>query len=272
MKTKKVIVGAVSAAILSLNVCAIPAAFAAGETVQISVSDTKAEAGGTFSVEVLMSDIPSAGVQGLDFTVKYDKSVVTVTKVTEGALSTKTGAAAADESSSIVPIFDSEIIGDSGLVNITWSTLLDDSKYWLQGSGVLCTIEGTIAAGAKDGTTELELVPTDRETYPGSGVKADSIYAGYTSANGATLYTVKPDAGTITIGSAGATLLGDADLDGQITINDVVVIMTAVSSNVPLTGQAAINADVQNIGDGVSGSDAVAVQQYLAKIISGFGN
>lgn len=37
MKTKKVVVGAVASAMLSLSVCSIAPAVAAGETVQISV-------------------------------------------------------------------------------------------------------------------------------------------------------------------------------------------------------------------------------------------
>ncbi len=46
MKTKKIVIGAVAAAMLSLSVCSLAPAFAADETVQVSVSNTSAEAGG----------------------------------------------------------------------------------------------------------------------------------------------------------------------------------------------------------------------------------
>lgn len=268
MKTKKVIVGAVSAAILSLNVCAIPAAFAAGETVQISVGNATATAGSTFSVEVEMSAIPSTGIQACDFAIEYDSSVLTITKVTAGAL-TDTGASSADSTASIVPVFDSEI--GEGVVNVAWSTLLDDSKYWLQNSGTFCTIEGKVAEGAKDGTYKLTVTGVDRETYPGSGVNNSGAYAGYTSGTDSVSYTVKTTDGSVKVGSAvTGTLKGDANVDGKVDITDVVVIMSAAADPVKnaLSEVGAINADVYEPGKGINTSDATMVQQYIVKLIA----
>lgn len=271
MKTNKVIVGAVAVAVLSLNVCAIPVSFAAGETVQISVGDDQTEAGGTFKVEVSMKDIPSKGIQACDFALKYDSSILTVTKVTQGAL-TNTGASSADASNSTAPVFDSEIV--KGTVNLTYNTLLDDSKYWLQSGGTFCTIEGTVASNAKDGTTSIEVVPVDRKQNSTSSTANSTIFAGYVDGTESVMYDVKTSAGTVTIGSVkptesiGATLRGDSDVDGEVTINDVVVILISVASNKPLTGQAAANADVDNTGNGVNSLDATRIQQYLASLIT----
>ncbi|MDD6279933.1 MAG: RICIN domain-containing protein [Oscillospiraceae bacterium] len=64
-------------------------------------------------------------------------------------------------------------------------------------------------------------------------------------------------------------LFGDADLDGQVTINDVVTIFCYSSdeNGSPLSDNALRNADVYQTGDGVNSSDAVTIQKYLAKII-----
>ena len=45
MKTKKVVVGAIAATMLSLSVCSLAPVVAAGETVQISVGKATAEVG-----------------------------------------------------------------------------------------------------------------------------------------------------------------------------------------------------------------------------------
>jgi len=140
MKTKKVVVGTMTAAILSLTLGALPVTFAAGETVQISVGSKEVKPGETFSVDVTLDDIPSAGIQACDFAIQYDNSVITVTSVDAGKL-TQTGATEADETSSSLPMFDASIHDDKGYVNLAWSTMLDDSKYWLNGSGVTRPIE-----------------------------------------------------------------------------------------------------------------------------------
>ncbi|HOH87246.1 cohesin domain-containing protein, partial [Ruminococcus sp.] len=72
MKTKKVVVGAIAATMLSLSVCSLMPAAAAGETVQINAGTTSAKAGETFSVDVSLADIPSSGIQAIDFAVAYD--------------------------------------------------------------------------------------------------------------------------------------------------------------------------------------------------------
>ncbi|MDD6279844.1 MAG: RICIN domain-containing protein [Oscillospiraceae bacterium] len=65
---------------------------------------------------------------------------------------------------------------------------------------------------------------------------------------------------------------GDADCSGDVTINDVVVILcyAADGDASPLSEDALRNADVYQQGDGVNASDAVTIQRYLAKIIASF--
>lgn len=274
MKTKKVVVGTMTAAILSLTLGALPVTFAAGETVQISVGSKEVKPGETFSVDVTLDDIPSAGIQACDFAIQYDNSVITVTSVDAGKL-TQTGATEADETSSSLPMFDASIHDDKGYVNLAWSTMLDDSKYWLNGSGVLCTINGTVADDAVDGTkVALKLVPTQRETRPGSGVANSSLKAGYTNGSKVVKYDVATTDGAISIASEGSTgekvVYGDADLSGKLEISDAAKIMsyTANSEKYPLSEKALDVSDVNQRGDGVNNMDALSVRKRLAQIIN----
>lgn len=71
-------------------------------------------------------------------------------------------------------------------------------------------------------------------------------------------------------GSESAIVYGDADLDGEVTINDVVKIMLYVtnSGKYPLTAEEADNADVYQRGDGISNMDALSVSKRLAQMIN----
>ncbi|MDE5946974.1 MAG: hypothetical protein K2G63_06715 [Oscillospiraceae bacterium] len=62
---------------------------------------------------------------------------------------------------------------------------------------------------------------------------------------------------------------GDSNDDGLIDVADVVAISAYVGNPEanPLDAQAIKNADVHNIGDGITANDALMVQQYIAKII-----
>lgn len=64
-------------------------------------------------------------------------------------------------------------------------------------------------------------------------------------------------------------LAGDADLDGEVGILDVVKVMMYVANKEanPLSKQGLINADVYNSGDGVFIADALSIQKKVAQII-----
>ncbi len=63
---------------------------------------------------------------------------------------------------------------------------------------------------------------------------------------------------------------GDANLDGEINISDSVAILSYISNaeKYPLSEQGLINADVNQRSDGISNSDALAVQRLLSAVIS----
>jgi len=285
MKTKKVVVGAVAAAMLSLSVCSIAPAVAAGETVQISVGTAEAKAGEQFTVDVSLADIPSTGIQAIDFTIAYDNTLITIDSVKAGAITT-TNAEGSDSTNGAMPIFDSSILNEEGCVNLIWSTSLQDSSYWLSKDGVFCTITGTVSKSAPEGTVaDLKLVPGKRETYPGSGALVGKIACGYFDGTSKVSYEVAVKNGKVTVPGSGVTegMRGDANCDGQVLLNDAILVMQSIgnpdafgesgSDAARITSQGVKNADVaggdnDKGGDLLTNADALRIQQYLLKLVS----
>ena len=278
MKTKKVVVGAL-AAMLSLSVCSLAPVVAAGETVQISVGKVTAEAGKQFSVDVSLADIPSSGIQALDFAVSYDSKTLTIDSVEAGELINK-GADSADLSASLSPLFESSINSKEGYVSLIWSTATDDASYWLKGDGVYCTIKGTVSSSAKNGTYDLEIVPISRETYSGSGSANAEIGCGYESNGKPVKVATSVKNGSVTVGKSEieVTLRGDANCDGGVDMSDIVLIMQALanpnkyglngSEASHITAQGQANGDVDSAVKGLTSGDALKIQKWLLKSIS----
>ncbi|MCR4795634.1 MULTISPECIES: cohesin domain-containing protein [Ruminococcus] len=291
MKTKKVVVGAIAATMLSLSVCSLAPVAAAGETVQISVGKTSAEVGSKFSVDVSLADIPSSGIQALDFAISYDSSALTIDSVEAGALINK-GVDKADLSASLSPCFESAINKSEGYVSLIWSTATDDASYWLKGNGVYCTINGTVASGAKNGTTyDLKITPIERETFYGSKKSNATIGCGYESNGKPVKLEVKTSNGAVSVGAPvtttttpvttqgpTATVRGDANCDGEVDMSDIVLIMQSLanpnkygvngSDAHHITAQGEANGDVDSSSKGITNGDAAKIQKWLLKSIS----
>nr|AEV58658.1 scaffoldin C [Ruminococcus flavefaciens] len=283
MKTKRIVIGAMAAAMLSLSVCSIAPAVAADETVQISVSKTTAEAGGEFKVDVSLADIPTTGLQCCNFAIKYDPKVLTIKDITAGTLA---GTVSGDASSSMLPNFNN--YSQEGLISVMWSTSVDDASKWLKGEGTFCTITGTVAAGTANGTvSEITVLPTSRETYDGSGVMNDAFDCGYLKDGVKVNFNVKPNAGSVTIGSEettttppatttttenkpGVSLRGDANLDNKVSVADAVAILQSIANKdkYALKPQGAVNGDVEGNNDGITGADALRIQKWDAGAIT----
>lgn len=282
MKTKKVVVGVMAAALFSLTLSAFSTTYAANETVQISVGSQEVKPGEEFSVDVALSDIPSAGIQSCDFSVEFDSSIINVTSVTAGAL-TETGAAGADPWTANVPVYEGYVNDERHCVNLVWSTMAD-SQYWLQGEGVFCTITGTVSKDAEPGTsTDLKVIPTYRVYTKEDGTKVENtvITAGCMSGSSSVRYDVKTADGTISIvsdetkpsssGTTGETsdvVYGDADLSGNLSISDSVKILSNASNpeKAPLENEDIC--DVYNRGDGIDSMDSLSVQKKLTNVIA----
>lgn len=90
------------------------------------------------------------------------------------------------------------------------------------------------------------------------------------------LFTHGLDSTEITVDSGGETttentdtLIGDANCDGEVNIADATAIIQALGNKdkYGLSEQGAKNADCYNVGDGVTGMDALAIQKLEAKQI-----
>lgn len=278
MKLKKMASGLVSVLVLSCSALSVMSASGAEGTVKISASQETAFAGGQFTVEVSLSDIPETGIQGADFAVAYDSSIVSIDKVEIGSLA-QTGA---DEVDNIpeLPAFMSSISKEKSAVLVSFAVADSDSKYYMQGEGVMFTITGTVLENAPDGSVaEFNIVPNPRKIN-GSGTAEDNnkIWLGYDAdtnpdddVTNYIYYDSSVSNGSVTVsGGVSDGLRGDANLDGSVDIADVVAIASYVSDSVqnPLKSQGMINADVQGEGNGINANDALAVQQYLANIIT----
>ncbi|MDD6279076.1 MAG: glycoside hydrolase family 9 protein [Oscillospiraceae bacterium] len=101
-------------------------------------------------------------------------------------------------------------------------------------------------------------------------VYSDGVLVGGIEPDGSTAQPPEPTTGDQpTTGSESDIIWGDADLSGDVNINDVVTVMCYSSSpeSNQLSDEALLNADVYQHGDGVNGSDAVSIQKFLAKIL-----
>nr|AEV59085.1 scaffoldin C [Ruminococcus flavefaciens] len=271
MKTKKIVVGAIAASMLSLSVCSVaPAVFAAGETVQISASEETAKAGEEFTVKISLADIPSTGIAGIDFAVKFDNTILSIDSVKAGTI-TETGASGKDPSSSdSAPLFDYTIDNNNGIVGLVWNTMLEESTYWIKNDGVFCTLSGKASGSAANGAvSKIEFVPFTRETRPGSGSNNDAISIGYLDGDAQVEYGSSLKSGSVTVGTPIAGLRGDANEDGTVNMADAVFIMQSIGNpdkyKLSATGEA--NADVDGSGD-VTNKDALRIQQYKLNLIT----
>ncbi len=279
MKTKKIVIGAMAAAMLSLSVCSLAPAFAADGTVQITVGSAQAKAGEKFTVDVSIKDIPAEGIQGCQFSLDFDSTVITIDSVEAGSL---IKSVTSDPTSSVLPSFNSFIDNKGGTMNLIWATSVDESAYLLKGEGVFCTITGTVASGAANGAkSDLKVVPTVRDNLPQSGVVNEDIDVGYTKDGERIKYNADLKNGVVTVGDgsggqtttekpsgSGKYLKGDANCDGSVNIADATAIIQAIGNKdkYGLSEQGAKNADVDG-QEGVTGSDALEIQKLEAGMI-----
>lgn len=277
MRLKRFACGMTSALILSASTVSVLAVNGADSKVKIAVSNVTASAGDEVILDVSL-DIPSTGLQSADFSVTYDSSIVSIVSVDAGPL-VNTGAEEVDVSSSVVPVFGSSISTDNDMVSVYFAEPSDDSQYFMKGEGVMFSITCKVSPGAQLGEVgEFKIVPTPRKVNGSSTVTNDKIWLGYDSdpsedVDNWVTYDYELSAGSVTVGTGSeltVTMKGDANEDNEVDIADAVAISAYVgdSEGNPLSEQGKINADVQATGNGVNANDALAIQQYLAKVIT----
>lgn len=200
MKAKRTLAGALTLAMLATSAVSFQVS-AADAAVTLKGAKVEAEAGGAFSVDVSLEDIPSTKVNVMDFALTYDKSILNVDSVTIGK-SADTDVSG-DSTGKDAPVFATNI--KDGEIAVSWTTALD-SASWIAEDGVILTISGTVSEDAKDGTvTPIDFAPVTRETFDGSGANNSSMVIGYLYGTDSASYEIKTEAGSVTIGKGGAT-------------------------------------------------------------------
>ncbi|MBQ8724942.1 MAG: hypothetical protein IJY74_04635, partial [Oscillospiraceae bacterium] len=194
MKTNKVIASAL--AFIMATTVAAGSVFAAGENVTISATTAEAKAGETFSVDVMLSEVPATGIMGCEFALSYDASALTITGVTAGAIANTGSDSAESDISGECPSFYSDF-ATAGTITLTWSTGLSDSSYWITNDGVFATISGTVNAGTADGTYPISITAISRDDISGTN---SSIYVGYIDADNKSVeYTANTTDGAVVV-------------------------------------------------------------------------
>lgn len=286
MKAKKILAGACASVMLAMTTAT---AVSAAETVKVTVGNTEANPGGTFSVTLDLADIPAAGINACDFGIEYDASALTITNVTAGAL-------AKDDTASLegVDAFDANI--ESGLVSVIYGLGTTDSAAYMTGSGTFLTLEGTVSTTAAAGTYDLKVVAVDRlETPSGTATNADIIFGnlgednvtytvytptitdGYvkvvdgeepTGATGAT-DTTNPSEEKPTVDPDKVTKRGDVDCNGEVGIADIAALAKWIpAANLyPVSEEGLANAEVTDDGE-VNASDLTKIIEFLTNAIT----
>ena len=271
MKAKHTLAGALALAMLASTAVSFQVS-AADTAVTLKGAKVEAEAGGEFSVDVSLEDIPSTKVNVMDFAVTYDQTVLNVDSV-------KIGKSAAvdvsgDSTASDAPVFATNI--KDGEITVSWTTALD-SNSWISEDGVILTITGTVKDGVADGTvTPIDFAPVTRETYDGSGKNNSSMVIGYVYGGDSATYTINAEAGSVTIGSKQTTTVTTTEGGKDTTATeatttatesktDVTKATTTISGNI-VTGTVApgsvLYGDV-NCDGTIDILDAVLLQKHL---------
>lgn len=114
--------------------------------------------------------------------------------------------------------------------------------------------------------------PDTSVEYDGNETKTDYICV---YSDGVLVGGIEPDGTTpekesdTTDTTDSEIIWGDVNTDGNVTIADAVAIAAYVGnpSDNPIKSQGIINGDVHNNGNNIDANDALAIQQYIAKII-----
>lgn len=200
MKAKHTLAGALALAMLASTAVSFQVS-AADTAVTLKGAKVEAEAGGEFSVDVSLEDIPSTKVNVMDFAVTYDQTILNVDSVKIGKSADVD--VSGDSTASDAPVFATNI--KDGEITVSWTTALD-SNSWISEDGVILTITGTVKDGVADGTvTPIDFAPVTRETYDGSGKNNSSMVIGYVYGGDSATYTINAEAGSVTIGSKQTT-------------------------------------------------------------------
>ncbi|MBR3267504.1 MAG: hypothetical protein IKI58_02060 [Oscillospiraceae bacterium] len=232
----------------------------------ISVETVTSETDGTFSARVFLDRLPESGLCALEFAVAYDEAAL---RITQAELLYDTGAQAAEIRvhpglAGTVFTYDNR----EGVTQVRWATALVDPDYWLKEERALLTLRGTVTDAMRPGDhCQLRVVPADVTLEDGTRIQGPEVAAGYLDAEGnAYRCEVSPTDGAvwIPIDETGATMYGDINLDGQLSVEDAILLLKVIAEEETLSAAAYANADCE--ADGIlTMADVTLMLQVLMK-------
>ena len=243
------------------------ASVSAADAITISAETKAVESGKEFTVDISLAGVPSSGIAGLDFAIKYDTSLMEVTGVTEGAVSKTNDKQVEGFSSNLATNIN------NGAVSVLWATgSVSDNSKWIKSDGVLLTLNCKAKA---DGDAKVEITKGVRKDAEGIDIAVEGLEVVSGTAKAGTISigktvdpTKEPTADpTKSTTEPTTTLLGDVDCDGKVDITDITTLAISLVDKKPLTGQAKINADVDKDGE-VALTDLAKIRQYVSKVIT----
>lgn len=245
---------------MTMSVMSMGLVASAASDVNVKIGKDTVDVGGSFSVDVDLSSVPSSGLSSIDFAISYDKSVIKPKTVTLGTAG-NTGAAA-QEGDLGSTLFDYYITDDQ--IIIIWATGLTDSQYWVK-NGTFLTIKGD-AVGTAGQSSDLKGEAVKRAAYPGGSANGDIVFSAVAE-SGVTDYQAAFTNGSVTIGATTAEW-GDVDESGNIDVADAVLLarFIAEDSTAVISAQGKINADVTHDGN-KDAADITKILKYIALLI-----
>ena len=262
MGTKRFFAGAVAFVMTVMSTAAITAS--AADTVKVAADKVTAAAGKEFSLNVSLSGVPKDGIRACEFALKYDSSIIEVTGVKAGTIA-DTGADAKEaDISKEAPSFGVSY-ATAGVVNVEWSTGLTSSDYWIKSDGVLFTVEGTVKSTAKAGdVSKVEIVPIDRASFEGSPDKNTEIVFANISGSTVTKYETSVSNGSVTVEGTEPTDAPTKPTDAPTT-----EATTATSPEATKATSGNVDPNVKygdvNVDGKISVADVVLLNKYLVK-------
>jgi len=158
-----------------------------------------------------------------------------------------------------------QAFGLRGIISSKYNLQLVEAKVYIRDSDTVVQ-----EASVNPDSTTFNLHPDIDYALP-FGELNDGIYTYILNAEDINGYRTNLIESDFQVGYV-EEVAGDATLDGIVDISDVVAVASYVGNPAdnPIDSQGLINADVHNKGDGLTSSDVLMIQQYLAKIITSF--
>ncbi len=242
------------------------ASVSAADAITISAETKAVESNKEFTVDISLAGVPSSGIAGLDFAIKYDTSLMEVTGVTEGAVSKTNDKQVEGFSSNLATNIN------NGAVSVLWATgSVSDSSKWIKSDGVLLTLN---CKALKDGDAKVDITKGVRKDATGIDIAVEGLEVVSGTAKAGTISIGKPvdptkeptTDPTKTTTEPTTTLLGDVDCDGKVDITDITTLAISLVDKKPVSGQSAVNADVDKDGS-VALTDLARIKQFVSKVI-----